>query len=171
MKWHEFLNDHELNADKKYHNRPDGGYLFGKVSHDVLECLTAYRGYLEILATLKNNDIAPVTFQWLSKWNIIAEEWIVQITSLVDKHREKYSARSEEWAKLINDIGHIITETPTFKAEIEPLELPNNGQARQVIELAIMQSKKLELIRRDIETQEYKRLWTIVRYSDLVETN
>ena len=36
MKWNEFLNDQQLNADTKYHSPPDGEYLFGKIAHDVL---------------------------------------------------------------------------------------------------------------------------------------
>ena len=168
MKWNEFLNDQQLNADTKYHGPPDGEYLFGKIAHDVLECLTAYKDCLKIVTNLKDDNTAPTMFECLNRWNAVAEEWALQIASLVEKHVGKYPPKSPEWAKLIADIGNIVTETPTFKAEIEVLRLPESDEIRQVIELAIEQSKKLELIWVDIQNQEYKRLWTIIRYGDLV---
>ncbi len=168
MKWDEFLNDYELNTDKKYHSLPDGAYLFSKVAHDVLECLTAYRICLEILSRLKDNDAIPTSLQWLNRWNIIGERWAKQITSLVEEHQGKYSPNSPEWAKLITDIGNIVAETPNLNSEMKTPKLPNNDKTRQVIESAIMQSKKLELIWIDIQNQDYKRLWTISRYGNLV---
>ena len=168
MKWNEFLNDHQLNTNKKYHSPPDGEYLFGKVAHDVLECLTAYKAYLRIAINLKDDNTAPTMFECLNRWDIVAEEWSLQITSLVKTHIGKYPTKSPEWAKLITSIGNIVTETPNFKAETEALRLPDNDKIKHVIEPAIKQSKKLELIWMDIQNQEYERLWTISRYSDLI---
>ena len=51
MKWTEFLTDAELIDIERFHHLPDGEYLFGKVLHDVRECLTTYRGCVEIIVT------------------------------------------------------------------------------------------------------------------------
>ena len=168
MKWNEFLDDPELNTDMRYHHLPDGEYLFVKVYHDVLECLTAYKGYMKIAKRMKDDNTSSIMFECLNRWNVVAEEWASQITLLVKKDVGKYPTYSPEWAKLIATIGTIVNKAPTFRAETEALILPDNDKVRQVIDPAIKQSKKLELIWMDIQNEEYKRLLTIIRYGELV---
>ena len=171
MKWKQFLNDHQLNTDRKFQKSPDGEYLFLKVAHDVLECLTGYEGCMEIATKLNNNEFFFDAFDCLNKWDPVLKEWTRQVTSLVEKHNGKYDPKSIEWARLISEIGNIVAEVQAFRTELVGVELPNNDRTSQILKLAIVQSKKLELIWMDIQNQEYKHLWTVTRYSDLIATN
>ncbi len=166
MKWHQFLNDQQLSASKQYHNPPNGEYLFGKIVHDVLECLTVYEGCLRIATKLNESGMPDC----LDKWRPIVKEWAEQVTLLAEKHKGKYESKSSEWAKLISDIGNILSEAQTFKAETEKAKLSNKDKTSQMLKSAIRQSQKLELIWADIQNSEYKRLWTVIRYSDLLES-
>ena len=169
MKWEQFLNDPELNVAGKYHSPPDGDYLFRKVVHDVLECLNAYKAYLEIAPKTNDGDIPDATFERLNRWSSVVEEWTEKVRSLAMTHPGKYPTTDPEWANLIGEIASIVETTPIFKNEISSLTLPGHGKTREMIESAIKQTIKLELIRQDIQNQEYKRLWTITQYGDLVD--
>ena len=169
MKWEQFLNDPELNIAGKYHSPPDGDYLFRKVVHDVLECLNAYKTSLEIAPKTNDSDIPDATFERLNRWSSVVEGWAEKIRSLAKTHPGKYLTTDPEWANVIGEIATIVETTPIFKSEMQSLTLPSQGKTREVIELAIIQTIKLELIRQDIQNQEYKRLWTITRYGDLVD--
>ena len=167
MQWDEFLNDHDLNAEKEYHRPPDGEYLFKKVVHDVLECLSSYRADMEIAATL-TNDIPAITFRVLNEWNNVVERWLAGIASIVEQ-AGKHPPESPEWARMIAAIGGIVERAPAFKAELESLSLPSEETAKQIIQISKRQTAKLDLLWQDIHTRNYKRLWTIFQYGDLIE--
>ncbi|MCP4139021.1 MAG: hypothetical protein GY755_01820 [Chloroflexi bacterium] len=114
-----------------------------------------------------NTEVFQNAFELLDKWKPVLEEWSRQITSLVKKHK-KYDFKSLEWVRLISEIGDIVSEAPIFKEELENIKLPKNDEDSQTLRSTILQSKKLELLWLDIQNQEYKRLWTITRYSDLI---
>jgi len=169
MEWAEFLNDNQLNSDKDFHGPPDGEYLFKKVVHDVRECLTSYKGCLEIIEA-QSYRLPADTLNCLSKWGSITEGWLTEIARLAEQIG-KHPTTSPEWAQLIANIGEIVEQAPTFKSEIESLAMPNEEAARQVIQVAVHQTAKLGLLLRDIQAHDYKRLWTIRKYSDLIASN
>jgi hypothetical protein len=169
MQWEEFLGDHDLNAEKEYHRPPDGEYLFRKVVHDVRECLNLYRAEMEIAATL-TNDIPAITFRVLNEWNNVVERWLAGIASVVEQ-AGKHPPERPEWARMIAAIGDIVEKAPALKAELESLSLPDEETAKQVVQIAKRQATKLDLLWCDIRAQDYKRLWTVFRYGDLIESN
>jgi len=167
MEWSEFLNDYELNSSSEYPSPPDGKYLFIKVIHDVLECLNGYKECVRIASTLKG-DIPESTLNWLVKWETSVDVWAKEIASL-SEYFEKLHNTSPEWPKLIAKVGQILTEVPTWKRETEALIWPSSEKPRLIIQTAIRAITKLGLIWNDIQSREYKRLWTILRYGNLIQ--
>ena len=165
MQWAEFLSDHELNSEAGYHGPPDGEYLLRKIIHDVRECLSTYKESVRITSALKE-EIPAATSDCLDKWKSTIEKWLWDISSLVEKIGS-HPPTSPEWEKLIACLGEIIEETPAFRTEMRSLELPTMPAAKQIVQISIRSAEKLDLLWRDIQAQEYKRLWTTLRYGDL----
>jgi len=169
MKWLEFLNDSELNANPEYHGPPDGNYLFGKVAHDVRECLTGYQACLEIIQA-QSYSLPVGTRTCLQKWGTLVEEWLAEIGAIVEQSNA-FSVTSAAWPELIANIGKVVEQASIFKTEMESLVSPGEETARQVIQIAVRQTAKLKLLQHDIQAQEYKRLWMVQKYTDLVDND
>lgn len=169
MNWGEFLTDAELNDPEKFHRLPDGEYLFGKALHDVLDCLTRYRGYVEIIT--RNSKAYPtITLNTLIRWDNTVEEWYTQTIAL-GKHLGKYVNTSIEWAGHIAEIGKIVQGVPDFQAEVTAITPPEEDEARQWLQGAKRNAATLNLIWQDIQAQNYKRLWVTEKYRELISTD
>lgn len=170
MKWTEFLTDAELNDIERFHHRPDGEYLFGKILHDVRECLTTYRGCVEIVVT-KKEDYSATTLRLLTHWDSIVSDWYAQTLAL-SEHLGKYDSASGEWAKRIAEVGKIVQDAAVFQAKIEAIAQPETTEeAKQLIRIAKRSAATLNLLEQDIQAQHYKRLWTTLKYRDLISSD
>jgi hypothetical protein len=170
MKWIEFLTDTELNDAEKVYRPPDGEYLFGKVLHDVRECLTSYRGYVEI-AVAKREDFSATVICALTHWDSIVEDWYAQTVVLGTQIR-KHVSTSAEWAKHIAEVGKIVQDAAVFQAEIDSIaQLETTEEVKRLIELVKQSAAILDLLLQDIQEQNYKRLWTTRRYRELISND
>ena len=143
MKWTEFLTNAELNDIERFHHLPDGEYLFGKVLHDVRECLTTYRGCVEIVVT-KKEDYSATTLRLLTHWDSIVSDWYAQTLAL-SEHLGKYDSASGEWAKRIAEVGKIVQDAAVFQAEIESIVQPaTTEEAKQLIRIAKRSAAKAQ---------------------------
>ena len=165
MDWSEFQND-DLNSGE-YINPPDGESLFKKVIHDVLECLIGYRECIKLAATMKE-DIPENTLSWLFEWKDLTDTWIAEIISLSKQFKELPND-STEWSNLIPKVGVILTNLPEIREGANVLTLPSSEKSQQLITIAIRFISTLNLIWNDIQANEYGRLWTVQRYSKLIE--
>jgi hypothetical protein len=167
MKWTEFLTDAELNNIERFHHLPDGEYLFEKVLHDIRECLTTYRGCVEVIVT-KKDDYSATALRLLIHWDSIVADWYTQTLAL-STHLGKYDSTSAEWAKHIAEVGKIVQDAAVFQAEIESIAQPETiEEAKQLIRIAKRSTATLNLLVQDIQAQNYKRLWTTLKYRDLI---
>ena len=132
-------------------------HLFQKVAHDILDCITSYEECVRIIKSMESS-VNSDTFNTLLVWNHIVEDWRLDILSQTE-HIEAHSETSTEWADSINKIGLIVEQSAHFKAEMQSLILPNEETVRQLVETAIRQSVKLELINQALKEQDYQKLW------------
>jgi hypothetical protein len=165
MDWSEFQNDDSNSGE--YTNPPDGESLFMKVIHDVLECLTGYRECIKWATTMKE-DIPDNTLSWLLQWKEPTDTWIAEIVSLHKKYKD-LPVDSLEWLNLIPKIGVILTNVPEVREGANALTLPSSEKSQQLITISIRFISTLNLIWNDIQAKEYRRLWTVQRYSKLIE--
>jgi hypothetical protein len=77
-KWDLFILDKELNNSPQYHSSPDGRYLFGKILHDVLECLNSYTAVLYLIKQ-PGVDIPVETRNWLAAKSSSVEATIADV--------------------------------------------------------------------------------------------
>jgi len=165
MDWSEFQNDDSNSGE--YTKPPDGESLFKKVIHDVLECLIGYRECIKLATTMKE-DIPENTLSWLFEWKDLTDTWISEIISLSKQFKE-LPGESSEWSNLIPKVGVILTNVPQVREGANALTLPSSEKSQQLITIAIRSISTLNLIWNDIQAKEYKRLWTVRRYSKLIE--
>lgn len=166
MEWSEFLNDHGLNSGM-HPTPPNGKLLFKKVVHDTLECLSGYKECIRIVTTLKEN-IPGDTVGWLVKWEGSIDMWSRKII-LLDKQFGELPSDSLDWPNLIAEVGTILTQVPELRNDAEALTLPTSEKLMLTIQIAIRLTEKLVLIWNDIQAKEYKRLWTLQWYGNLIE--
>ena len=170
MKWTKFLTDAELTDIERLHRLPDGEYLFGKVLHDVRECLTTYRGCVEIIGT-KKDAYSATALHLLIHWDSIVANWYTQTLAL-SAHLGKYDSTSADWAKHIAEVSDIVQDAPVFQAEIESIAQPETTEeAKQLIRIVKRSTATLNLLGQDIQAQNYKRLWTTLKYRDLITSD
>jgi len=166
MEWQEFLNDFALESETNV-NPPNGKLLFKKLIHDILECLNGHKECIRLVG-IRKNDIPDKTLNWLVSWEALIDIWIKEIGSLY-KQFEDIPDDSSEWPNLIGKLGTILTNVPEMRKGVEVLVLSSEEKLRLVIQIAIRLTSKLNLIWHDIQAKEYKRLWTIRKYGNLVE--
>lgn len=169
MKWEEFLNDPELNSSAEFHSPPDGDYLFGKVLHDVLECLNAYKGWFDEVVSRGKVELPSDTLNKLTKQLPLIEDWVSKL-NLLWTHTGKYPSTSPEWPNLIAQIGQVVAEAPLLEKEIATLVIPSSELPKLIVQSITAIVARLNLILQDIQDQEYKRLWTTIRYGDLLNS-
>ena len=164
MEWVEFMNAPEV--DSYFHSMPLEKYLFGKVLHDVLECLTAFKSYTDLLNKYLKDEVSADTLAWFTTRKEIIEAWVWKIHELSQGYLDQSKPLSE-WLQLIERMADIIGEAPTLESEYASLSLPLEDKPRQIVGSAGHTLTKLNLILSDIRTREYKRLYTL-RYGDLI---
>jgi hypothetical protein len=160
MNWHDFLNDPELNNSQQI---PNGRYLFGKILHDMLQCLNNYKGCVELM---QKGTFSSELFNEFISLSPPIETLLAQIMSLWQYHRE-ISETSDQWPKLIEEVSQIVTETELFFLDLDEYILPIEESDRLIAESVIKTLRTLQLLSADIQAKEYKRLWTIQKYSFL----
>ena len=167
MEWIEFLNDPELKAQAALYGMPNGENLCKKVMHDSLECLNTYKECAKIVFAL-HDELDPQTRQWFAKWTPAIERWVSEINSLA-KQGEELPTESLAWSNVITQIGDVVEQASALEIESQVVEIPNTGVGRKVIQIAIRVVESLNLLRHDIISHDYKRLWTIRKYGDSIE--
>jgi hypothetical protein len=163
MEWVEFMNDPEIDSD--FHSMPPEKYLFGKVMHDILECLTAFKSYTDLLNKYLKDEAPVDTLAWFNARKGIIEAWVWRIHELEQGYLDQSKPLSE-WLQLIETMADIVGEVPILESEYASLRLPLEDKPRQIVGSAGYTLTKLNLILRDIRAREYKRLYTL-QYGDL----
>ena len=164
-KWEAFLSDQELINNSNYYNPPDGKYLFGKILHDVLECLNNFTGLLDLMFT-GEEEIPTNILSWFRSKRTFVESIINNINSLWKYHHEQ-SNLDNEWPDLIKIIGMKLDGIPTLALEFEKLKKPSEISESDFVNMAIANINCLSAIHADIQAEEYKRLWIIRKYQEL----
>ena len=167
MNWIDFLNDPELNSDSAQHEPPSGAYLCKKVAHDILECLNTYVECAKLSSALQD-DLPADNYLWFTNWESPVERWISEIDSLW-KHSEQLPDESLVCPNLIAQMGEIVAQARLMQIESQALVMPTNNSAMKIMRIAKRAIDKLNLLRYDIQAQNYKRLWITLNYGDLVE--
>ena len=161
-KWQAFLSDPELNDNQAFHRPPEGKYLFGKILHDVLECLNNFTAILSLLVS-SNVDISKNILHWFTSKKSAIESIITEINPLW-RHHEELHVSSNEWPELIQTIGSKLDDVPKIVDEFNALKISLNGLANDLVTMAIANLRGLSVINAEIEAEEYKRLWTTRKY-------
>lgn len=161
MEWKEFLNHPEV-FDTGYHHAPTGRDLCGKILHDVLEYLHTYEACAELVSSLP--DIPGDVQQWFSRWNPSVRTWLSDLMPLAE-HLNRIPDADPGWPGLIANIGQTLVEVSMPDAEAQTLILPSDDKSRHRVKVAIRTIARLNFIHRDIQDQEYIRLWT-TNYKD-----
>ena len=143
---------------------PTGENLCKKVIHDSLECLNTYKECAKIISTL-HNELSPQTRLWFTKWSPSIERWVSEINSLA-KQCEELLTESLAWANVITQIGEVVEQASVLEIESQAVAMPNTGVGRKMIQIALRAIENLNLLRHDIISHNYKRLWTIRKYGD-----
>jgi hypothetical protein len=164
VEWQEFINDPEI--DTNFHSMPPEKYLFGKVLHDVLECLTAFTSFTDLLNKYLENNIPVDTLAWFNARKKTMATWVSEIYELSQDYLNQ-SKSLQAWLHLTETVATLVKEVPQLQSEYIALELPWEDKPRQIVEAAGYTLTKLNLIRGDIHAKEYKRLYTL-RYGDLI---
>ena len=89
-----------------------------------------------------------------------------------DPHQKQYEelpAESLTWSNVITQMGDIVEQASVLEIESQAIEVPNIGVGRKVIQIALRAIENLNLLRHDILSRDYKRLWTIRRYGNSIE--
>lgn len=154
MKWKEFLNHSEITQFGQ--NPPPGKYLFGIVLHDSLDCLNKFISCAKLISSMQT---APVDVQkWFSKWLPKANNWLISLSDSWKLYHED-DPSDLIWEKLIRKTGKTLEDTSEMVLESQEIELPDEEDARFVVEEAIRNAKLLDSMCFDIQSQEYFRLW------------
>ena len=161
MNWHDFLNDPELNNSPQI---PNGRYLFGKILHDISQCLNNYKGCVELM---QKSTLSSELFNEFMSLSPPVETLLAQIMSLWQYHRE-LPETSDQWPELIEDVSQIVTETELLFFDLDRLTSPIEEADFIIAEGAVKMLRTLKLLAEDIQAKNYKRLWTVQRYSLLV---
>ncbi len=156
MKWESFLNHPEVVNTTLYRFTSVGQYLFGKVLHDVLECLNMYEACGSLALTLSN--VPDDTLKWFSRWSPLVRTWISNLSPLWEQET-KPSSVEPNWAHLIAMIGKIPKEASVMAFESQTLTLPKDDKSTFIVKAMIYNILRLNLICKDIQNQEYLRLW------------
>lgn len=167
-KWQEFLSDDELN-DNLYLT-PDGKYLFGKILHDILECLNMYIGCLEVSVHPQlKPEIHQNTLNWLDSKMPTVELLLLEIVPFCQYEKE-LPVESDEWPRLLERVGVILNQGfPNLLDGYKQLDMPVDSRSSFIVKAAVNNLRKLQLIWIDIQNQEYKRLWSIQKYGTLLD--
>jgi hypothetical protein len=164
MEWVNFLKDSELNKSQR---PPNGRYLFGKILHDVLECLNSYHSYVELMQ--KQPGFPPYVLEWFTVRSPIIESLLAQITPL-SSYMQQLPETSDQWPILIEKVGQLINSADDSIFELDGFASPSVKFDQDIAKGAIRYLKTLKLLSEDIQAKEYKRLWSILRYKLLPET-
>jgi len=135
---------------------PDGEHILKKVIHDILDCITSYDECMRIIQPIKS-ELHPETFNTLATWRREVDNWHLEILLLM-KYTEEHPGTSTNWRMVMEKIRFVIEKSSDFKIAMQSLIVPNNKVPQQLVEIAIRQSMKLELISRALKAQDYEKL-------------
>jgi hypothetical protein len=167
VEWTNFLRD--LTIDPNLGEQPPEKYLFGKMTHDVLECLNAIIGWIRLVEEMSLVPQVPMlTYHWLTQTKPLLQQEIGYVYTLLEDYSDQ-SRPLDAWLSLIDEMGTIALRVVGQRNGFD--KLPDAPQAHELIQTMMKVIKynfiKLELIGNDIRLREYKRLWTL-RYDDLI---
>jgi len=134
----------------------DGKYILQKVIHDILDCITSYDECMRIIQPVKN-ELYPETFNTLATWRREVGNWQSEILLLM-KYIEEHPETSTNWRMVIEKIRLVLEKSSDFKIAMQSLIAPNNTASQQLVEIAVRQSMKLELISLALKAQDYEKL-------------
>lgn len=154
MKWEQFLTHPEIRDVS--HSIPIGKYLFGKILHDLLECLNGYKGFTKIILDLNepNQNIQAT----LIAWNQLVDKSIAQLNQLWEFYQNE--SFQSDWGQLIEGAGKTIPQDLFQIAnQLEILSLESTHWPTLLLERAMNHILQLKFICQDIKNQEYVQLW------------
>ncbi len=99
---------------------------------------------------------------WLSKWLPIFENWITTLQAFW----EYEEADSEYIPDILQEICALLSNARLPSLEVERLTVPQEKISKDIIESAINNAVRLNLIYQDLLAKKYLRLWK-TNYKDL----
>jgi hypothetical protein len=166
MEWHVFLSDPDIDTNLGY--QPPEKHLFAKMVHDVLASLHAILGCMDLVDKMKlADDLPAVVRDWLVRNTSSIQQESTYIQSLATDFLTAAKS-STEWLRLIDTVGTTALQIGALKDEFGQLPKASSARGQDMMEVIRRNLVKLALIGQDIESHEYKRLWTL-RYDDLVQ--
>lgn len=153
--WKAFLQDQEV-ADVK--TSPRGQYLYGKILHDLLQYLNAYRDYIELVFTYGEQSVPESTLKWIRSHESSVQQMVEGVSGFWCYHQD-LEAYGDQWPELIQQAGSQIDGMPELILELKQLPVPNEGDTRAWMEAGIQSLERAERMRQAIYAQEYKKLY------------
>lgn len=160
MRWVDFLTDDELNGVNNYW-KPSGPILFGKIVHDIRQCLGGFRQIAQ-LSTQIDTTLLVNDQEWLATSVVTIDTWLVNITTIFE-HWHEYPEEHPEWPTAFQQLQVSIALTPQVLSHAKKL-VATSTQTELLIQLMIGNLQAAVSIHQDLEVQEYRRLWTTLRY-------
>lgn len=161
MEWQDFLNNPlVVSYIKQSPPESPGKYLYKKMLHDILECLNGYDSFMQV-AFLTDNISTDIEI-WSNKWNPSIKNWISIITeysSICYGMRDAVDNQTE-WQKMITNLVPLTTGISELEREAQKLVKLSDDELMNLIEDAIANIARLNLILQYIRNQEYILLWT-----------
>ena len=161
-KWEAFLSDQELIDGKEYHRPLNGKYLFGKILHDVLECLNNYKAILSLIAS-SDVEISTNTLHWFTSKKGTIESAVTEITPL-GRYHEEFPVMSNEWPNMIKLVGSKLSDIQTFADDFQEFDKLSQGVENDLVTMAIANLRGVQAIYTDIQAENYKQLWATGKY-------
>lgn len=140
----------------KVSDTSDGKHILRKIIHDTLDCITSYEECMRIIQPMEN-ELYPESFYTLATWKREVSNWRSEIL-LLTKYIEEHPETSTNWMMVIEKIRLIIEKSSDFKIAMQSVIAPENNASQQLVEIAIRQSMKLELISQALKAQDYEKL-------------
>jgi hypothetical protein len=167
MEWQAFLSDPEIDTSLGY--QPPAKHLFGKMVHDVLESINAILGGSRMgdELDLTNQLPEPARTWFLHNAPILLQERAHIYTLSADFLNQTETLAG--WLGLVDEIGKSALHVATLNDDLDKLPQSPTEVARGAVDIIKRNLMKLALIGRDIQNDEYKRLWTL-DYRELVQT-
>jgi hypothetical protein len=166
MEWHAFLSDPDIDTNFGYQSPEQ--HFFGKMVHDVLASLHAMLSWIQLVEEMKVADDLPAAVRdWLVRNAPNIQQESTYIQSLATDFLTATNS-STGWLKLVDTVGTSALRIGALKDKFAHLPKAPSARGQDLMEVIRHNLVKLTLLGQDIQSHEYKRLWT-VRYDDLVQ--
>jgi hypothetical protein len=155
--WESFLNNAEVRNRKHHLPVSPDKYLFGKVLHDVLECLNMFLAAADLAEMLSNTPVEVK--QWFYRWSPVIKILVSDLTTLWEYYELASPTTALNWQELIAVIGDKLQEVSNLEYDTQALGLSPEEKLMYAVKIASNNTARLNCIYHDILNKQYLKLW------------